>query len=238
MEAKLKTLAIIPARGGSKSIPHKNIYPLAGKPLIYYALQAVKKSRYVGRVIVSTDNKKIAATAKRYEAEVPFMRPAELALDTTPTILVVEHALKWLEENEKYKPEYILLVQPTEPFVKTEHIDKLFELVFYKKADSGITMIRVPRIFHPYHIRHLSNDGFLKFDNSALHYAHPTRQSDPPRYAFGNIYWFRRGVFLKEKKIEVGKRVGLEINSLSAHDINEKSDLVLAEFIIKNKLIK
>lgn len=237
LRRQYQTLAIVPARGGSKSIPHKNIHPLGGKPLLDYCLRAIRKSRFVDRVIVSTDDKKIAAVAREHGAEVPFMRPPELAQDASPTIPVIEHALLWLEENEGYIPDYVLLVQPTEPFVKPEQIDALFELVVSKRADSGITMIPVPRIFHPYHVRRITPDGYLVFDKPKLHYAHPNRQSDPKRYAFGNCYWFRRDKFLKEKKIEVGKRVGLEIDPLSAHDINAKADMALAEFLLKKKLV-
>ena len=229
---KYRTLAIVPARGGSKSIPYKNIVNLGGRPLISYCIKAIKKSRSVDRLIVTTDDPKIAKVSKKYGAEVPFLRPAELAEDDTPTIPVIEHALKWLDENENYQPDFVLLIQPTEPFVTSEQIDGLFNLMISKKADSGITIVPVPRTNHPYHIRHLT-DGYLEHDNPELHYKHPNRQSDPKRYAFGNLYWFRRDKFLKERKIEVGRRVGLEIDPLAAHGIDDKSDLELARFLVR-----
>lgn len=228
----METVAIIPARGGSKSIPKKNIVDLGGKPLIVYAIEAMKRSRSVKRIIVTTDNEEIATIAKRFGAEVPFMRPKELAEDSTPTNPVIMHALLWLERNEKYRPEYVLLIQPTEPFVKSEQIDALYELVVSKKADSGITMIPVPRVFHPYHVRRLTEEGYLEFDNAEMHYKHPNRQSDPKRFAFGNLYWFRRDAFIREGKIEVGKRVGLEIDPVSAHDINTPTDFEFARFLV------
>jgi len=228
-----RTLAIIPARGGSKSIPDKNIVLLGGAPLISYAIQAIGKAETVDRVIVSTDSEKIADVARRFGAEVPFLRPAELAEDTTPTIPVIRHAIEWLEREEGFRPDYVLLVQPTEPFVQGEHIDAVFHRMIEKGADSGITMIPVPRIFHPYHVRRETNGGYLEFDQDVLHYAHPNRQSDPKRFAFGNLYWFRRDAFLRENRIEVGTRVGVEIDSLFAHDINTKSDLILAESLLK-----
>ncbi len=230
---KYKTLAIVPARGGSKSIPYKNIVNLGGKPLITYVISAIKKSHSVDRLVVTTDDLKIAKVVKKYGAEVPFMRPAELAQDNTPTIPVIEHALKWLAENENYQPDFVLLIQPTEPFVTSEQIDQLFELVISKKADSGITMVIVPRTHHPYHVRSLTDKGYLEHDNPELHFKHPNRQSGPKRYAFGNLYWFRRDKFLKERKIEVGRRVGLEIDPLTAHGIDDKFDLELARFLVK-----
>lgn len=235
MAGSFKTLAIVPARGGSKGIPKKNIADLGGQPLISYVLKAIKASKNVDRLIVSTDDQEIASVAKTFGAEVPFMRPAELAQDNSPSIPVLEHALKWLEDNEGYKPDFVLLIQPTEPFVKTEQIDKLFDLVISGGADSGITMIPVPRVFHPYHVRRVEADGSLEFDQPELHYSHPNRQSDPKRYAFGNLYWFKRDLFLKEKRIEVGKRVGLEIDPESAHDINNPFDLEIARAMLSKK---
>src|SRR3989338_9829883 len=237
MKKSRSTVAIIPARGGSKSNPHKNIVDLGGKPLIAYCIEALKKSSVVERIIVSTDDEKIKKVALRYGAEVPFLRPKNLAEDTTPTIPVIEHALLWLEQHEKYTPTHVILAQPTEPFLKTAHVNALYGLMKDKKADSGITMVAVGRTHHPYHVRVISEKGFLEFDNPGLHYAHPQRQMDPKRYAFGNVYCFRRDLFLKELKIEVGERVGLEIPPVCAHDINTPLDLEVARVLLAKKLV-
>lgn len=232
MSSTLNNLALVPARGGSKSIPKKNIAILGGQPLLAYCLQAIKKSSVIHRVIVDTDDYQIVETAKQFGAETPFIRPSRLAQDNTSTISVVEHTLQWLKKNENYQPDYVLLIQPTEPFVKPEQIDRLFQLILDKRADSGITMVEVPRHFHPYHLRHLREDGTIEFDSPGLHYQHPNRQSDPKKYAFGNLYWFKTSVFLNEKKLEVGKRVGLLIDNLSAHDINTPLDLEIAGHLL------
>jgi CMP-N-acetylneuraminic acid synthetase len=232
MTSVFNNLALMPARGGSKSIPKKNIALLAGQPLLSYGLNELKKSRFVRRIIVDTDDPEIAAVARGHGAETPYLRPASLAQDNTSTIAVVEHALEWLRSNEQYVPEYIVLVQPTDPFVRVDQIDDLFQLVSDKKADSGITMVEVPRNCHPYHVRRIADDGYLEFDQPEQHYRHPNRQSDPKRYAFGNVYWFRADAFMREKKIEPGKRVGLLIDGLSAHDINNPLDLTLAEALL------
>jgi len=229
----MKNLAILPARGGSKSIPKKNITNLNGRPLISYSLGAVKKSKYVGRIVVSTDDEEIARVAREYGAETPFMRPKEFSGDLASGISVISHALRWLEGKENYKPEYVLFIQPTSPFVRTDQINKLFEMILEKKADSGITMVEVPRVFHPYHIRKLTPEGFLEFDNEEMHYKHPARQMDPKRFAFGSIYWFKRDAFLRENKLEAGKRVGMLIDNLSAFDINDPGDLEIAKVLIK-----
>lgn len=233
---KYRTLAIVPARGGSKSIPYKNIVNLGGRPLISYCIKAIRKSRLVDRLIVTTDDSKIAKVSKKYGAEVPFLRPAELAQDSTPTIPVIEHTLRWLEKFEGYKPDFVLLVEPTTPFIKTEQIDEAFEMLVDKQADSSTTVISVPRVFHPYHIRVASDEGFLNFEQPEMHYKHPSRQLDPKRYAHGNLWWFSRDLFLKNKKIEVGKLAGLEIDMTSAHDINDRFDLEIAGILLGKNL--
>src|SRR3989344_5697715 len=102
-----KILGIITARGGSKGIAGKNVKPLLGKPLIAYTIEAAKKSGVFDRLILSTDDEEIARVAREYGCEVPFMRPSELAQDTTPHLPVVQHAVEWLREHEKYSPDYL-----------------------------------------------------------------------------------------------------------------------------------
>ena len=120
-------VAIIPARGGSKGLKNKNIAPLLGKPLIYYTIQAAKKSRYVDRVIVSTDSEEIREIAIQLEAEAPFLRPPELAGDTATSESVLKHAVEWLEENENYKSDIVVYLQCTDIFRKRYMIDHLVE---------------------------------------------------------------------------------------------------------------
>jgi CMP-N-acetylneuraminic acid synthetase len=224
-------LALVPARGGSRTIPRKNIRPLAGRPLISHVLAAIRESDAVDRVVVSTDDEEIASVARAAGGETPFLRPAELAGDEVSGIAVVEHALRWLAEEEGYEPEFVLLVQPTEPFVRPEQIRAALELLVARGADSAITTVEVPRNFHPFHVRVADADGWLRFDRPDEHAAHPTRQSDPPRYAFGNLYWFRREAFLAERQVEPGRRVGLPIDPMSALDLNTEEDWRLAELL-------
>jgi CMP-N,N'-diacetyllegionaminic acid synthase len=230
-QRRSSALGLVPARGGSRTIPRKNIRPLAGRPLISHVLGAIRESGAVDRVVVSTDDEEIAAVARDAGAETPFLRPAELAGDEVSGIAVVEHALRRLAEEEGYEPEFVLLVQPTEPFVRPEQIRAAFELLVERGADSAITTVEVPRNFHPFHVRAADGDGWLRFDRPDEHAAHPTRQSDPPRYAFGNLYWFRREAFLAERQVEPGRRVGLPIDPLSALDLNTEEDWRLAELL-------
>jgi CMP-N-acetylneuraminic acid synthetase len=116
-----ETLALIPARGGSKGIPRKNIKSFAGYPLIAWSIAAAKQSSLVTRVIVSTDDEEIAAVAREWGAETPFLRPDELAQDKTTDLPVFEHALKWLEDVEGYRPDIVVQLRPTSPFRPQKH---------------------------------------------------------------------------------------------------------------------
>ena len=130
-------LALIPARGGSKGIPHKNIREFAGFPLIAWSIAAGLQAKSVSRVIVSTDDEKIAAIAREYGAEVPFMRPSDLAQDRTLDLPVFEHALKWLEDIEGYKPDHVVQLRPTSPIRPTDMIDSAVKILVEKPdADS------------------------------------------------------------------------------------------------------
>src|SRR5262249_7126007 len=116
-------VAIVPARGGSKAIPRKNVRLLGGVPLIAYSIEAGLTARTVDRVIVSTDDEEIAAVARRFGAEVPFMRPAALAGDSTPDLPVFQHALDWLDAHEGYRPEIVVQLRPTSPLRPPDCVD-------------------------------------------------------------------------------------------------------------------
>lgn len=130
-----KILAIIPAKGVSKRIPGKNIKNLAGKPMIAYILETALSVGEIDRVIVSTESKKVALVARKYGAEVPFIRPVELTRDDVPTIAVLQHALGELERRENYIPDYVLLLYPTSPLLSKERIVQGIDLAL--KIDSG-----------------------------------------------------------------------------------------------------
>ncbi len=132
-----ETLAIIPARGGSKGIPRKNIRNFAGYPLIAWSIAAAKQAKSVTRVIVSTDDEEIAAVARQFGAETPFLRPAEHAQDNSTDLPVFEHALKWLAENEGYHPDVVVQLRPTSPIRPRGLVDKAIEILLaHPDADS------------------------------------------------------------------------------------------------------
>jgi CMP-N,N'-diacetyllegionaminic acid synthase len=137
MAEQPEILALIPARGGSKGVPRKNILPLAGKPLLAYSIEQARAARHIGRVIVSTDDEEIAGVAREHGAEVPFTRPGEFAQDLSPDIDVFRHALTWLRDHEAYMPELVVHLRPTGPVRRVELIDKAIErMLAHPEADS------------------------------------------------------------------------------------------------------
>jgi N-acylneuraminate cytidylyltransferase len=161
MIGKYQVLALIPARGGSKRLSGKNIKELHGKPLIAYSIEHAKGASCIDRIIVSTDNAEIAAIAKKWGAEVPFMRPAELAADDTVDFPVFHQALAWLHEHEAYRPDIVVQLRPTSPLRTLEHIDKAVELLTkHPDADSVRTVTKPEH--SPYKMYTISTKGYLK----------------------------------------------------------------------------
>jgi len=139
----LKVLAVIPARGKSKSIPRKNLKCLAEKPLIAYSIKAALQSGCLDRVIVSTDDEEIAEISRQYGAQVPFIRPNELAQDNTDTPSVIIHALDWLSQNENQSYDIVVTLQPTSPLRKAHHITEALNRFLSVEAESLVTVTQV-----------------------------------------------------------------------------------------------
>ena len=177
-------LVIIPARGGSKSIPRKNIKDFAGYPLIAYSIAAGLAADSISRVIVSTDDEEIAEVARNYGAEVPFLRPEEFSRDNTPDLPVFQHALEWLQSNEEYRPNIVVQLRPTSPLRRKELIDQaVLRLLERPEADS-IRTICIP-FQNPYKMWRISADGFMK----PLLSIDLPEPYNLPRQALPEIYW-------------------------------------------------
>jgi CMP-N,N'-diacetyllegionaminic acid synthase len=152
-------LGVVPARGGSKSVPRKNIRPIAGKPLIAYTVLAGTASRHINRVVVSTDDEEIADVARQFGAEVPFLRPAHLAEDDVTDLPVFAHCLNWLEEHEGYRPNIVVHLRPTAPLRTAAHIDGAIDVLLESpEADSVRSVCPAPQ--HPLKIWRVE-DGWL-----------------------------------------------------------------------------
>lgn len=238
MENKLKILGIVGARFGSKSIKNKNIKPLLGKPLIVWILEAAKKSKYIDRLIVSTDSEKYAQIARKYGAEVPFLRPKKYASDEADDISYLTHAVNWLEKKEGYKPDIILRLPPTSPLCTTASIDTLIELLLSDpKATSARTIKSAPK--HPYKLwKIVGNElkpfiekkytGFLEPSNVA-------RQLLPRAFAHVDVIAVKYDTLMRDHLL-TGKKTRYHlIKSDEAIDIDTETDFLLAEILLKRK---
>lgn len=184
MVADFEVLAVIPARGGSKSIPRKNIRSLAGYPLIAYSIAAGLAAETVSRVIVSTDDEEIARVAQEYGGEAPFIRPPSLAMDDTPDLPVFEHVLAWLDEHEEYQPQIVVQLRPTSPFRRTWHIDQaVLQLIERPEADSVRTVCSPFQ--NPFKMWKIGSDGYLQ---PLIDIGVP-EPYNLPRQVLPDVYW-------------------------------------------------
>ncbi|MBI3951346.1 MAG: acylneuraminate cytidylyltransferase family protein [Acidobacteria bacterium] len=156
-----QVLALIPARGGSKGIPRKNLMVLAGKPLIAYSILQARSSQRINRVIVSTEDEEVAEVARQWGAEVPFMRPIELAQDLSPDIDVFRHALIWLSEHEGYVPELTVHLRPTGPVRLVEVIDRAIDLLASHPDADAVRSVSMA-LQTPYKMWRIGSDGYLE----------------------------------------------------------------------------
>jgi CMP-N,N'-diacetyllegionaminic acid synthase len=231
IDRKQNIIAVIPARGGSKSLPRKNILPLMGKPLIRYTIDAAKKSKYIKRIIVSTDDEKIAAVAKENGAEVPFLRPADLAKDETPSLPVMQHAVKYIEGEDGSIIDLVVLLQPTSPLRNEKYIDEAIEKILNTGGDSAITVCKVKH--HPYWNFIFDHDRLNPFLNNDL--KSTRRQELPLTYApNGAVYVVRRDVLLNQNSI-LGKDIRAVVMPVEESiDIDGYFDWFIAEMVLKH----
>ena len=225
-----RIFAFIPARGGSKGIKNKNIVSLNGLPLLSYSIQAALESQYVDNVIVSTDSMKIATIAKEYGANVPFIRPASLADDSSRTVDAVIHAISFLKTHDDYY-DVLLLLQPTQPLRTAGDIDGAIEL-FFERGMRGLVSVSLVED-HPVLIRTLSEDGLL---TSLLHGSSTIRRQDMSAYyrVNGCIY-LNRVDEITEKTSFNDNPVGYVMERSHSVDIDEMKDLYVAEYYLNER---
>jgi CMP-N-acetylneuraminic acid synthetase len=227
-------LGLITARGGSKGIPHKNIVPVAGRPLLAYTCEAALNSQRLSRVILSTDDELIARVGRENGVEVPFMRPDELASDEATSLDVVLHALRWLEQREGWIADVLVILQPTSPLRRAEHIDQALNEMIKTGADTVVSVVEVPHHFSPYKLMELTDGKLNPFWQNA---ESPTirRQDVPPLYARNGPavlatrvpVLFRNGTFYGEHVIP------LVMSDEESIDIDTPFDLRVAEMLLK-----
>ncbi len=219
-------LGIVPARGSSKRLPRKNILPLAGKPLIAWTIEAAKKSKYLDRIIVSTEDKEIAEVSRNYGAEV-MIRPEHLATDKSSTVDVI---LDLLEKIENLY-DYIVLLQPTSPLRNEKHIDEAIELLFTKNADAIISVCEAEH--SPLWMNTLPEDGNMKdfLNKNIIH----KRSQDLPKYyrLNGAIYIIDTKIFLNKKTFFIDNNIySYQMPKELSIDIDDRFDFFIAECTI------
>jgi CMP-N,N'-diacetyllegionaminic acid synthase len=195
----LKVLGVITARGGSKGLPGKNLRPLAGKPLIAYTVEAARESSVFDRLVLSTDAPDIADAVRSLGCEVPFMRPADLARDDTPHLPVLQHALQWLDGHQQYRPDAVMILQPTSPLRRAEDIRASVDLLASSGADSVVSVSAVPAHYNPMRMVSLDARGLATlFVTGAPCRTRINRRQDMPEAwtMNGAVYLFRTPVIL------------------------------------------
>jgi YrbI family 3-deoxy-D-manno-octulosonate 8-phosphate phosphatase len=186
MDSMVKTaevLAVIPARGGSQGIPRKNLRPLAGRPLIAWSIAAARQARLVNRVVVSTDDQEIADTACSYGAEVPFLRPAELAQNDTRDLPVFQHVIDWLKRNEDYVPDAIVQLRPTSPLRPPGLVDEAIERLLSDEAADSVRCVTLPSQ-NPYKMWTVTENALKPLVETGLYEPY-----NAPRQSLPTVYW-------------------------------------------------
>jgi len=231
--ADLKVLAVITARGGSKGLPGKNIIDLGGKPLIQYSIDAAKRALLVDRVVVSTDDEEIARVSKRCGAEVPFIRPQELAGDTSAHIPVVQHAVQHLIDNEGYKPDYVLLLQPTSPFRTAEDIDAAIKIAIKSGAGSIMGVMEVEQ--HPFKLSVIEEQSLKQAFEIPEGYL---RRQDFPTYYWENgaIYLVKTQCLMDDSTLKTTDCKPYVMSREHSLDIDDEFDLLTARGILHQKM--
>ena len=232
-------LAVVPARGGSKGLPGKNLRPLAGLPLIAHALAFARLAKPIDRCIVSTDSPKIAALARRHGGDVPFLRPAELARDETPMLPVLQHALRQVEKMEGRRYEALLLLQPTNPARLPRDLARALALLEEDPGCVGVISVSEPA-FNPRYVCVEEQAGRMRrlFSSGP---AYTRRQDVPPVFRInGMLYLWRRDYLLgaSEIDVEAAPHRMLPVERERAIDIDDLYDFQMAELAIRAGLVK
>jgi CMP-N,N'-diacetyllegionaminic acid synthase len=225
----MNVLGVVPARGGSKGIPDKNLRPVAGRPLLAYTADAARASRRLSRVVASTDDPEIADAARGLGLEVPFMRPGDLAEDDTPMLPVLQHAVAEMSARG-FCADVVVLLQPTSPLRRATHIDQAVDLLVSTGADSVVTVVEVPHQFNPVSVMRLEGGRLVPFLPGPLLF----RRQDKPRV------FARNGpavLAVRVSVLERGSLYGDDVRPLlmapeESVDIDTPADLDLVEFLL------
>lgn len=231
----MRILAIIPARGGSKGVPGKNIKLLNGKPLLAYTSEIALQSKELAEVIVSTDEEQIITVAKSLGLRVPFVRPMALAQDTIPTIDVIIHALQWFESQNIFF-DAVCLLQVTSPFRTVDFLDKAIEKFIVSECDSLVSVQKVPHQYNPHWTFEVNAKGNLKIATGEAEIISRRQELPTAYHRDGCIYITKTKVLLKEHSLYGKSTAFIESEPDFYINIDTMEDWEKAEEIIQNKL--
>lgn len=232
-----RAIAVIPARGGSRRFPRKNIARLAGRPVLAYSVTAARKARLIDAVYVSTEDEEIAAIARDCGAVVPFLRPPELAGDHVTADAAVADMVERLRDEQDMAIDIVVLIQPTSPFVTPGHIDEAVRrLLDDSTLDSVTTMAELDHRHHPYNLAYPSDDDRWEFIFARERSEARTRQSKPKALKFGNLFAARTTTLLATGRFGAVKGAVL-IDPVYAWDIDHSWELQVAELMMANRVV-
>ncbi len=234
MNKRFKTIAVIPARSGSKGLPGKNLKLLLGKPLICWTIEAALDSKMIDLVMVSTDSKEIANISKEYGADVPFLRPKHLATDSATSFSVVEHALNFYANDLNMKFDCVALLEPTSPIRKINDIDNMIEKLYsnIKDSDAIVSLGEVSE--HPAHFKIIESDGTVVPYNTGD--TNNLRRQDQKKvyFPFGVAYISKVEVLLNEKTFYPKRTLGYIISRNQNYEVDDIYDFICIESLLKN----
>lgn len=234
----MNIVAIIPARGGSKGIVRKNLIPINGKPMVAYSIEHALASKTINKVVLSSDDQEIINVGKKYGAEVPFVRPAELAEDHVLDLPVFEHALNFLKDKEGYEADIVVHLRPTTPYRKANWIDKAVELLISNPDADAVRSVSIPEK-HPYRMFTIDKKGFL---DPIMKHEHPEpfllrRQDHPPVYHYNCVIDVTKPATIFGKKSMTGDRLlPYVMNSDEVVDVDTQRDVLYIEYFFKDKI--
>lgn len=227
-----KCIAVIPARGGSKKIPKKNIRLLLGRPLIAWTIETALACPIIERVLVSTDSVEIGEIASRYGAEVPFLRPSQLSQDDTPDLPVYQHAISWLLENDDFSPDIAVWLRPTTPLRTVEDIEAAAQIIISTGADCVRSVTKVDH--HPFWMKNLQGDRLTPFIVGKDEHSYYQRQLLPPAYRLNGAVDITRCQGVMQTDILYGSDMrGYVMPIERSIDIDTELDLAVAEILLQ-----
>jgi len=233
-----KILAIIPARGGSKGLPGKNIKILNGKPLIGWTIEQAKACEFIDEIFVSTDSEEIAKVAEQFGISVPSLRPAELAADTSSSMDVVIYTINLLENSLNKIFDYIILLEPTSPLRKKDDLDKILKQVVDNIDADGIITLGEVHMEHPMIVKKVNKDGIIVPYIEDVQKITQRQQADKAYFPYGVAYVIKKEVFIREKTFYTNNIIPYFIERWQNYEIDDIYDFFCIEAIHKEKEIE